>query len=383
MTICNQSIKIKNTRGIIYSKEIPDVRDGLTPLQRDILAKVQNMTRHGTHRRTASVIEQFGVVPFNDAAKIYNFILIMTLKAKALPLLHGNGNFGTPRFAYTDFAAPEYNEIKLSDYAKVIFDAEQHCLEEREVVFPTLIPNVLVSGTDGTLCNIPPHNLGEVIDAVIAMIQTPDMPEDRIFEYIQGPDYTTGGIILNKSELPEIYRTGVGNIQVRAKVTMEHDAEDNRDHLIISEIPFTLLSKCRGTEHSIYTEKTFKKVVLDEYPAWSMDFLKMENISPDGETVRWDISLKKRANAERACEDLCRFSHFEGNYEYRAILESDGKPRLMSLHGILSKWIAFYRETLTGQNRGVPPTYDEMTSSLQKIKERFATPRRTAIIDAM
>lgn len=406
MAIHNKPIKTKNTRGIIYSKEIPDVRDGLTSLQRDVLAKVQNMTRNGKCKKIASVIEQFDVVPFNDvndsyylshgytgafdtAAKIYDSILIMALKAKATPLLHGNGNFGVPSFAYTDFAAPGYNEIKLSDYAEVIFGIEQNCLKEGKGVFPTLIPNVLVSGTEGTLCNIPPHNLGEVIDAVIAMIQTPDMPEDRIFEYIQGPDYTTGGIILNKSELPEIYRTGVGNIQVRAKVTVEHDAEDNRDHLIISEIPFTLLSKCRGTEQSIYTgqsihtDKTFMNVVLDEFPMWSGDFLKMENTSPDRETVRWDISLKKGANAERACEDLYHFSHFEGNYEYRAILESDGKPRLMSLRGILSKWIDYYRETLTDQNRGVPPTCNEMISLLQKIKERFATPRRTAIIDAM
>lgn len=400
MAFHNKYLKPKNTRGIVCSKEIPDVRDGLTLLQRDVLANVQNMTRNGKCRKTLSVIVQFGVGPFHDAndpsdlsrgypgafdaaAKIYDSILTMASKAKATPLLYGNGNFGVPRYAYTNFAAPGYNEIKLSDYAEVIFGAGQTCLEEKKAVFPTLIPNVLVSGTEGTLCNIPPHNLGEVIDAVIAMIQTPDMPEDNIFEYIQGPDYTTGGIILNKSELPEMYRTGVGNIQVRANVTVEHDAEDNRDHLIIREIPFTLLSKWRGAAPAFYTDKEFAKAVLDEFPMRSRDFLKMENTSPDRETVRWDISLKKRANAARACEDLYRFSHFEGNYEYRAILESDGKPRLMSLHGILLKWIDFYRETLTEQHRGVPPTCEEMISSLQKIKEQFATPRRTAIIDAI
>lgn len=371
-----------------FEKEIPDVRDGLTPTQRKVLAKVQNATKNGKRKRTATIIEDFeGGHLFNDmlprsafgiSAKIYDTILNMVQEWKTPTLLQGTGNFGRSGSCYGDFADPHYNEVKLSDFANALFNVEKQDLDEESTVFFSCLPNVLISGTEGTMCNIPPHNLGEVIDAVIALIRNPDISEDELLSYIKGPDFLGGGTIVNKDDLAQMYKTGVGNVVIRGKVDIEKD-ETGRPHIIINELPFTLMSKfkCVGPHYDI---NDIKSIVLDDFPLF-YDAIKIENRSSK-DAVCIDIALRKRGNVQEAIDALLLHSKIEEVYEYRSILLSDGKPKLMSLYEILNEWLKFYRQELAEINEASSLTDNQICENLLDIKNRFATPRKTEIINA-
>ncbi|MBQ8228409.1 MAG: hypothetical protein IJZ88_05285 [Clostridia bacterium] len=370
-----------------FEKEIPDVRDGLTPTQRKVLAKVQNATNNGKRKCTATIIADFeGEHLFNDmlprsafgiSAKLYDTILNMVQEWKAPTLLQGAGNFGRSGSCYGDFSDPHYNEVKLSEFANTIFNVEKQDLDEKSTVFFACLPNVLISGTEGTMCSIPPHNLGEVIDAVIALIRNPDISEDELLSYIKGPDFIEGGIIINKCDLAQTYKTGVGNVVIRGKVDIHKD-ETGRPHIIINELPFTLMSKfkCVGPHNDI---KDIKSIVLDDFPMF-YDAIKIENRSSK-DSVCIDIALKKRGNVQEAIEALLLHSKIEEVYEYRAILLSDGKPKLMSLYEILNEWLEFYRQKLTEINDASSLNDNQICENLLDIKNRFATPRKTEIIN--
>lgn len=370
-----------------FEKEIPDVRDGLTPTQRKVLAKVQNTTKNGKRKCTATIIEDFegehlfiDMFPrsaFGISAKLYDTILNMVQEWKAPTLLQGAGNFGGSGFCYGGFSDPRYNEVKLSEFANTIFNVEKQDLDEKSTVFFACLPNVLISGTEGTLCSLPPHNLGEVIDAVIALIRNPDISEDELLSYIKGPDFIEGGIIINKCDLAQMYKTGVGNVVIRGKVDIEKD-ETGRPHIIINELPFTLMSKfkCVGPHYDI---NDIKSIVLDDFPIF-YDAIKIEDRSRI-DAVCIDIALKKSCYVQEAIDALLLHSKIEEVYEYRAILLSDGKPKLMSLYEILNEWLEFYRQKLTEINDASSLNDNQICENLLDIKNRFATPRKTEIIN--
>lgn len=375
------------TKGSLSEKEIPDVRDGLTTTQRKLLAKVQGATKNGMRKCAATIIQGFdGEHFFNDmlprsafgtSAKIYDIILNMVQTWKTPTLLQGGGNFGNAGYCYGDFADPRYNEIKLSEFANILFSITNQELDENASVFFASLPNVLISGTEETMCNIPPHNLGEVIDAVIALVRNPNISEDELLSYIKGPDFINGGTIINKCDLAKMYKTGVGNVVVRGKMDIEKD-ETGRPHIIINALPFTLMSKfkCVGPHDDI---KDIRAIVLDDFPLF-YDAIKIENRSSK-DAVCIDIALKKRCNVQEAIDTLLLHSKVEDVYEYRAILQSNGKPKLMSLYEIFTEWLEFYRERSTEHNGGIPLAENDICSNLLNIKTKFATPRKTEIID--
>lgn len=377
----------KISRSIIYAKEIPDVRDGLTSLQREILAKIQTVTVDGKRQKTERIISMFegehiisDFQPrwtFGVSAKIYDNILNMVQNWKTPTLIQGEGYFGSSRYCYGDFANPRYNEIKLSEYANFLFDTKKQTFDTNVKAFFSYLPNVLISGTDGTISNIPPHNLGEVIDALVALINNPNLSDAELLSYIKGPDYINGGIVINKSELAHLYKTGVGNIRVRGKVDVKTDDTD-RPHLIIRELPFTLIPEfnCIGLHQNI---EKIEDIILDEFPLL-YNVTKIENNSTINATCI-DISLRKKSNIQKALDALFLHSHVEGVFEYRAILLSNGKPKLMSLYEILSEWLEFYRQKSTELNNNSPLPEDEIIADLWDIKAKFATPRKTQIID--
>lgn len=199
------------------------------------------------------------------------------------------------------------------------------------------------------------------------------MKLEKLLEYIKGPDFPSGGTIINKSELPEIYQSGAGEIRLRGTVETEIPAKGKK-RITVTEIPYTMLGK---VEEFIETVRNMQRSrVLPDIEAvvesWSL--------------LRYsfaDIILNETADVQKYTELLYEFSELESSFDYRALLTSNGKPCLMSLYQILYEWLDFYRKTKTKQKHGVVTTDDELIADLQKIKEQFATPRKTKIIDAM
>ena len=258
--------------------EIPDVRDGLTSLQRRILWTMKSM---GLTAKTLGVkainvvskVGKCGTEGFKDyypspvcwtseyissstSSTIYDDTMVPMAQEwlHQLPLIAGHGNWGSITGEYAA-AACRYTDCNISEFTEkallaglnqkaVKFVSNPNVMKGKEPsVLPARIPNALITGTSGN-SHIPPHNLGEVIDAVMAMIQNPDLKPEQLFEYIKGPDFATGGIIINKSELPEIYQAGVGEIRMRAALQAK-TLRDGENQIIVIEYPYTMIGKIK------------------------------------------------------------------------------------------------------------------------------------------
>lgn len=374
---------------MIPKYEIPDVRDGLTSLQRRILWTMKNMglTSKKPHKKAIKVVNEAGkgenlggYADFYHCGAVYDIydvMVKMTQDWRSVPLIHGNGNWGSVMKGTA--AACRFTECRLSEFSEKVLLAG---LNQRTVKFvsnpnmpkgkepsilPAHIPNVLVRGTIGT-SHIPPHNLGEVIDACIAMIENPDLKPEQLLDYIKGPDFPTGGVIINKSELQDIYQNGAGEIRIRSRME-ENATGKEKKKIIITEIAYPMIGM---VDKLLESFKYMKK---------ELDIKQVLNTSSFGK-FELIIILKKSADVEHNIGLLYEYTDLESSFDYRALLTSNGKPCLMSLHQILSEWLEFYRETRTKQNHGATPTNEELIAELMKIKEQFAAPRKTKIIDA-
>jgi len=338
---------------VITDRAIPDVRDGLKPVHRRILwaMKSLGLSSTGDYKKAARVVgETMGKYHPHGDASIYDAMVHMAQDwCYNHPLVDGHGNFGSVEG--DDAAASRYTEARLSAIAEDILlsDLDKGVVdfipnfdnkEKEPTVLPAVIPNILISGTDGIAvgmaCKMPTHNLGEVIDAATAMIDNPKMKEEKLFDYIKGPDFATGGIIVNKSELPEIYKNGVGRIRIRGKVKTEA-GERGKTNIVISEIPFTMIG---GIDK-------FMDTVADLVRAKVMpDVVDIKNFSgKDG--VRIVIELRKGADTQQYINLLYKKAKLEDTFGYNAMLLSNGVPAQMSLHRIITEFLEFYRETMT------------------------------------
>lgn len=338
---------------VITDRAIPDVRDGLKPVHRRILwaMKSLGLSSTGDYKKAARVVgETMGKYHPHGDASIYDAMVHMAQDwCYNHPLVDGHGNFGSVEG--DDAAASRYTEARLSAIAEdvLLSDLDKGVVdfipnfdnkEKEPTVLPAVIPNILVSGTDGIAvgmaCKMPTHNLGEVIDAATAMIDNPKMKEEKIFDYIKGPDFATGGIIVNKSELPEIYKNGAGRIRIRGKVKTEA-GERGKTNIVISEIPFTMIG---GIDK-------FMDTVADLVRAKVMpDVVDIKNFSgKDG--VRIVIELRKGADAQQYINLLYKKAKLEDTFGYNAMLLSNGVPAQMSLHRIITEFLDFYRESMT------------------------------------
>ncbi len=338
---------------VITDRAIPDVRDGLKPVHRRILwaMKSLGLSSTGDYKKAARVVgETMGKYHPHGDASIYDAMVHMAQDwCYNHPLIDGHGNFGSVEG--DDAAASRYTEARLSAIAEdvLLSDLDKGVVdfipnfdnkEKEPTVLPAVIPNILISGTDGIAvgmaCKMPTHNLGEVIDVATAMIDNPKMKEEKIFDYIKGPDFATGGIIVNKSELPEIYKNGVGRIRIRGKVKTE-SGERGKTNIVISEIPFTMIG---GIDK-------FMDTVADLVRAKVLpDVVDIKNFSgKDG--VRIVIELRKGADAQQYINLLYKKAKLEDTFGYNAMLLSNGVPAQMSLHRIITEFLEFYRETMT------------------------------------
>lgn len=334
---------------VIVSRAIPDLRDGLKPVHRRILFAMHETgnTFDKPYRKSARPVgDVMGKYhPHGDAA-IYDALVRMAQDfSMSLPLLDGQGNFGS--MDGDSAAAMRYTEVRMAKAANyLLMDIEKDTVEfqdnydgkDREpTVLPARYPNMLVNGAGGIAVgmatNIPPHNLGEVIDATLALIEDPDLPTERLMEIVPGPDFPTGGMILGRSGSRKAYLEGRGSIVVRAKTRIE-EGRNGRQMIVLDEIPYQV-----------------NKASMIEKIAELAKEKRIEGISSvqdesDRQGVRVVVELKRDATAEVVLNQLFRFTQMQTSFGANMLALNGGRPEQLTLRDFLTYFITFREEVV-------------------------------------
>lgn len=335
---------------VITDRALPDVRDGFKPVHRRILWAMSELgLRHGLqYKKSARIVgEVMGKYHPHGDASIYDAMVHMAQNwCYIYPLVDGHGNFGS--IEGDEQAASRYTEAKLSEIADELYlkDLEKGVVEfvknfdDNEIeptVLPVKIPNILLNGTEGIAVGmaskIPTHNFGEIVDALICVMDNPKVKDDDLCKIIKGPDFATGGIIANAKELPEIYKTGSGKIRVRGKATIEN-AGTNKKNIVITEIPYTMIGSI---------DKFMESVANLVHTKATQEIQDIKNFSGK-EGIKIVIELKKDANAENVLNLIYKKAKLEDVYGYNAMVIVDGMPKQVSLKEILTIFSQFNRE---------------------------------------
>ena len=334
---------------VIVSRAIPDLRDGLKPVHRRILyAMYETGNSHDkSYRKSARPVgDVMGKYhPHGDGA-IYDALVRMAQDfSMSLPLLDGQGNFGS--MDGDNAAAMRYTEVRMDKPAAfVLADIEKDTVDfqdnydgkDREpTVLPSRFPNMLVNGAGGIAVgmatNIPPHNLGEVVDATLALIDDPDLSSEDLIEYVPGPDFPTGGIMLGRSGARKAYLEGRGSVIVRAKTRVEEIRKD-RFAIILDEIPYQV-----------------NKATMIEKIAEQVREKKIEGIShvqdeSDRNGVRVVVELKRDATAEVVLNQLFRFTPMQTYFGCNMLALNGGRPEQLTLRRFLTSFVDFREEVV-------------------------------------
>ena len=337
---------------VIASRALPDVRDGLKPVQRRVLYSMIELsnTPDKPHRKCARIVgDTMGKYHPHGDSSIYGALVNMAQPwSTRYPLVDGHGNFGS--VDGDGAAAMRYTEARLSKISMemtrdlnkdtVDFIPNFDETEKEPEVLPVKVPNLLVNGADGIAVgmttSIPPHNLGEVVDAVKAYMRKESITNEELMEYIEGPDFPTGGLVINKKDLLNIYSSGTGKLKLRGKVTFEPAKKrGEKDKLVISEIPYTMI----GNNISKFLSDT---VALIENKV-TTDILDISNeSSKDG--IRIVLELRKGADVERLKNLLYKKTKLEDTFGVNMLAIVDGRPETLDLKGIIENHTQFYYE---------------------------------------
>jgi len=335
---------------VIVARALPDVRDGLKPVHRRILFAMQESGYDHTKpfRKSARIVgDVMGKYhPHGDTA-IYDAMVRMAQDfSMRLMLIDGQGNFGS--MDGDPPAAMRYTEARLAKVAaSLLDDIDKNTVDfqpnyddtvEEPTVLPARFPNLLVNGAGGIAVgmatNIPPHNLGEVIDACCAYIEDPEISIDRLIELVPGPDFPTGGIILGKAGIRSAYHTGRGSIPVRGKATIE-DIRKDRQAIIITEVPYQV-NKARMIE-------LMAELVRDKRIEGIAD-LRDES---DRDGLRVVVEIKRDAMADVVLNQLYKFTPLQTSFGVNTLALTGGRPQMMTLKDIIAAFIAFREEVVT------------------------------------
>ena len=339
---------------VIIARAIPDARDGLKPVQRRVLYDMQELgLRYDRpYRKSARIVgDTMGKYHPHGDSSIYDALVVMTQDfKKALPLVDGHGNFGN--IEGDSEAAMRYTEARLAKVTQEAFlaDLDKDVVdfvpnfdetEKEPSVLPVKIPNLLVNGSEGIavgmVTSIPPHNLGEVIDAMKAYMLDENITTRELMRYIKGPDFPTGGLVTNKDELLEIYETGVGKIKIRGKVEIEK-AKGGRTNLVITQIPYPMI----GANIS----KFLTDVAALAESKKTQDIVDISNQSSK-EGMRIVIELRRDADAENFKNLLLKKTRLEDTFGVNMLAICQGRPETMSLKQILKASVDFQFEVAT------------------------------------
>ena len=317
-----QKSYIDYAMSVICARALPDARDGLKPVQRRVLYAMDqlHLNHDKPHRKSARIVgDTMGKYHPHGDSSIYETLVVLAQEfKKGKALVDGHGNFGSiegdgaAAMRYTEARLQKFSEdVYLADLDKDIVDFVPNFdeTEKEPEVLPVRVPNLLVNGAEGIAVgmatSIPTHNLGEVIDAVMAYMSKNSISVEDLLEIMPGPDFPTGGIVANKSELKEIYETGTGKLKLRGKVEFEKGKSRGHDKLVITEIPYTMIGAGIGKFLSDVVSLVENKVTTD--------IVDISNAS-DKNGVRIVLELKKGADVEKIIKTLPEVKSSEGKY---------------------------------------------------------------------
>lgn len=346
-----QKSYIDYAMSVIIARALPDVRDGLKPVQRRTLYDMHELgIRYDKpYRKCARIVgDTMGKYHPHGDSSIYDALVVMSQDfKKGLPLVDGHGNFGS--IEGDGAAAMRYTEARLEKITQEAFlsDLDKNVVdfvpnfdetEKEPSVLPVRIPNLLVNGAEGIAVgmatSIPPHNLGEIIEAEKAYMKNNDITTEQLMEIVQGPDFPTGGIVTNKDELVEIYKTGVGKIKVRGKVEVE-EGKGGKKRLVITEIPYTMIGANIG--------KFLNDVAALVETKKTTDIVDISNQSSK-EGIRIVLELKKDADTENLKNMLYKKTKLEDTFGVNMLAIADGRPETMGIREIIEHHVEFQFE---------------------------------------
>ena len=349
-----QKSYIDYAMSVIIARALPDVRDGLKPVQRRTLYDMYELgIRYDKpYRKSARIVgDTMGKYHPHGDSSIYDALVVMAQDfKKGLPLVDGHGNFGS--IEGDGAAAMRYTEARLQKVTQEAYlaDLDKNVVdfmpnfdetEKEPVVLPVKVPNLLVNGAEGIAVgmatSIPPHNFGEVIDGVFSYLKNPDITTAEMIHYIPGPDFPTGGIIANKDDLPAIYESGVGKIKIRGKIEIEK-GKGGKDRMVITEIPYTMI----GANIGKFLNDVYGLV---ESKATS-DITDITNQSSK-EGIRIVLELKKGADIEALENLLYKKTKLEDTFGVNMLAVADGRPETMGVVPIIRHHVKFQYEIAT------------------------------------
>lgn len=349
-----QKSYIDYAMSVIIARALPDVRDGLKPVQRRTL---YDMLELGTYydrpyRKSARIVgDTMGKFHPHGDSSIYDALVVMAQDfKKEVPLVDGHGNFGS--IEGDGAAAMRYTEARLAKITQDVYlgDLDKNVVdflpnfdetEKEPEVLPVRIPNLLVNGADGIAVgmatSIPPHNLSEVIEAEKAYIRNNQITTKQLMKYLSGPDFPTGGIVVNKSELEEIYETGTGKIRLRGRTEIEK-GKNGKINLVITEIPYTMI----GANIGKFLNDVASLVENRQAP----EITDISNQSSK-EGIRIVIELKRGSDAERVRNLLFKKTRLEDTFGVNMLAVAGGRPETLGLRQIFEYHVDFQFDLTT------------------------------------
>ena len=377
-----QKSYIDYAMSVIISRALPDVRDGLKPVQRRTLYDMYELgIRYDRpYRKCARIVgDTMGKYHPHGDSSIYDALVVMAQEfKKGRTLVDGHGNFGS--IEGDGAAAMRYTEARLEKLTQEVFleDLDKNVVdfmpnfdetEKEPVVLPVRIPNLLVNGADGIAVgmatSIPPHNLGEVVDAVKAYMKNNDISTRGLMRYLKGPDFPTGGIVVNKDDLVKIYESGTGKLRIRGRVEIEK-LKGGRQQLVITEIPYTMIGANIGKFlNDIATLVETKKTT---------DIVDISNQSSK-EGIRIVLELKKQTDVDNLLALLYKKTRLEDTFSVNMLAIADGRPETLGLKSIIEYFLDFQYDLTTRKYQKL------LAKELEKQEIQEGLMRATDIID--
>jgi len=340
---------------VIVSRALPDVRDGLKPVHRRILYAMYGLglNHSGPYKKSARIVgEVLGKYHPHGDTSVYDAMVRMAQDfSMRYPLVDGQGNYGS--VDDDPPAAMRYTEARLAQIAEqMLVDIDKDTVDfvpnfddtlKEPSVLPSRLPNLLVNGSSGIAVgmatNIPPHNLGEVCDAVALLIDNPEATVDELVQFIKGPDFPTAGIILGQEGIRNAYATGHGRVVVRAKAYVGDNTDGGRRQIVVTELPYQT-----------------NKAALVERMAELVKEKKIEGIGElrdesDRQGMRIVIELKREAHPQQVLNNLYKYTSMQSAFFVNMLALVDGQPRLISLREALQYYIDFRRQVITRRSK--------------------------------
>ncbi len=336
---------------VIVGRALPDVRDGLKPVQRRILFAMHDLGNEfgKPYKKSARIVgDVIGKYHPHGDSSVYDALVRMVQDfSLRYPMVDGQGNFGS--VDGDSAAAMRYTEVRMSKIAgEMLSDIDKQTVEmgpnydgslDEPKVLPARIPNLLVNGSAGIAVgmatSIPPHNLGEVLDALMALIANPAVTIDELMAFVPAPDFPTGGILYGLENVREAYRTGRGSVQIRARAIIEKMKKGDREHIVISELPFQV-NKARLIEKiaDLVRDKSIEEIsdIRDE---------------SDRDGMRVVVELKRDAVSEVVLNKLYKQTQMQTSFSVQFLAIVQNRPRTMNLKELLEEFLLFRREVVT------------------------------------